>query len=102
MHHDDVAAEIAQGLLVLKARSKAAIHDIAEILGQFDLIGIVELRDNLADLGRHQTSEVFKTSEVCCSRSRLGSEVGCQRQNSPRQSSQTQLPENHVTLSRSS
>ena len=35
-----------------KARSEAAIHYIAEILGQFDLIGIVELRDNLADLDK--------------------------------------------------
>ena len=30
----------------------AAIHYIAEILGQFDLIALVELRDALADLGR--------------------------------------------------
>ncbi len=35
-----------------KPRSEAAIHYVAEILGQFDLIGLVELRDNLADLGR--------------------------------------------------
>ena len=35
-----------------KGRSKAAIHYIAEILGQFDLIGIVELRDDLTDLSR--------------------------------------------------
>ncbi len=77
-----VSKEIAQGLKVLKerisaaqvpsskldesfnlatwnirefgkvARSKAAIHYIAEILGQFDLISVVELRDNLRDLGR--------------------------------------------------
>lgn len=33
-----------------KARTDAAIHYIAEILGQFDLIGVVELRDNLGDL----------------------------------------------------
>ena len=33
-------------------RTEAAIHYIAEILGQFDLIGIVELRDDLTDLGR--------------------------------------------------
>lgn len=33
-------------------RSDAAIHYIAEILGQFDLIGVVELRDNLYDLNR--------------------------------------------------
>ncbi len=39
-----------------KARSEAAIHYIAEILGQFDLIGIVELRDNFArsEIGRPQ------------------------------------------------
>ncbi|MCW5748449.1 MAG: endonuclease/exonuclease/phosphatase family protein [Alphaproteobacteria bacterium] len=35
-----------------KRRSEAAIHYIAEVLGQFDLIGLVELRDNLEDLGR--------------------------------------------------
>lgn len=35
-----------------KRRSDAAIHYIAEILGQFDLIGLVELRDNLTDLER--------------------------------------------------
>jgi endonuclease/exonuclease/phosphatase family metal-dependent hydrolase len=35
-----------------KARSAAAVHYIAEILGQFDLIGVVELRDNLRDLQR--------------------------------------------------
>ncbi len=34
------------------ARSKPAIHYVAEILGQFDLISIVELRDNLRDLAR--------------------------------------------------
>src|SRR5512138_577647 len=33
-------------------RSDAAIHYIAEILGQFDLVGIVELRDDLTDLAR--------------------------------------------------
>jgi len=82
MNHGDVPAEIAQGLLELKnrittakippskidetvniatwnirefgkkRRSEAAIHYIAEILGQFDLIGVVELRDDLTDLGR--------------------------------------------------
>ena len=31
-------------------RSKAAIHYIAEILGQFDVVSIVELRDDLRDL----------------------------------------------------
>jgi len=35
-----------------KARSRAAIHYIAEILGQFDLVGVVELRDDLKDLKR--------------------------------------------------
>jgi endonuclease/exonuclease/phosphatase family metal-dependent hydrolase len=33
-------------------RTEAAVHYIAEILGQFDLISIVELRDNLGDLKR--------------------------------------------------
>jgi hypothetical protein len=35
-----------------KPRSEAAIHYIAEILFQFDLIAIVELQDNLTDLSR--------------------------------------------------
>jgi len=35
-----------------KRRSDAAIHYIAEIIGQFDLVSIVELRDDLTDLGR--------------------------------------------------
>jgi hypothetical protein len=35
-----------------KRRSEAAIHYIAEILFQFDLIAIVELQDNLTDLSR--------------------------------------------------
>jgi hypothetical protein len=35
-----------------KRRSEAAIHYIAEILYQFDLIAIVELRDDLTDLSR--------------------------------------------------
>lgn len=82
MHHGTVSEDIAKGLIALKeritaakipsskldetiniatwnirefgrkSRSKAAIHYIAEILGQFDLIGVVELRDNLSDLGR--------------------------------------------------
>jgi hypothetical protein len=34
------------------ARTQAAIHYIAEVLGQFDLIGVVELRDDLRDLAR--------------------------------------------------
>lgn len=33
-------------------RTEAAIHYIAEIIRQFDLVGIVELRDNLKDLAR--------------------------------------------------
>jgi len=82
MNHGDLSPEIAKGLLALKERikaakipsskidetlniatwnirefgkkqrSKAAIHYIAEIIDQFDLVGIVELRDNLTDLGR--------------------------------------------------
>jgi hypothetical protein len=82
MHHGPVTPEIAAGLLALKNRIEAAkipsskldetinlavwnirefgkvrriepaIHYIAEILGQFDLIAIVELRDNLQDLSR--------------------------------------------------
>ncbi len=81
MHHGKVSPEIAKGLLVLKKRidtaeitsskidetinvavwnirefgkkrrTPAALHYIAEILGQFDLIGLVELRDDLSDLG---------------------------------------------------
>jgi len=77
-----VSKEIAKGLLVLRdridasgipsskldesfnlatwnirdfgktARSQAAIHYIAEVLGQFDLIGVIELRDDLRDLRR--------------------------------------------------
>ena len=35
-----------------KPRSVAAIHYIAEIMGQFDLIGLTELRDDLRDLKR--------------------------------------------------
>jgi endonuclease/exonuclease/phosphatase family metal-dependent hydrolase len=80
MHHGHVTPEIAAGLLKLKKRiasakippskldqsiniavwnirefgaserTDAALHYIAEILGQFDLIAIVELRDNLKDL----------------------------------------------------
>jgi len=82
MHHGDVSPEIAAGLLALKKRIDAAkippsqldqtinvaiwnirefgkkrrtlpaIHYIAEILGQFDLIALVELRDDLTDYGR--------------------------------------------------
>src|SRR5258706_15281056 len=82
MNHGNISPEVAKGLKVLrsriakaqipsskldetlniatwnirefgkKARSEAAIHYIAEILGQFDLVSIAELRDNLSDLGR--------------------------------------------------
>jgi hypothetical protein len=82
MHHGKVSPEIAQGLLALRKRiekaaipssrldetinvaiwnirefgkvprSDAAIHYIAEILGQFDLIAIVELRDDLSDFSK--------------------------------------------------
>lgn len=82
MNHGKVSAEIAEGLLALRKRidaaeipsskldesiniatwnirefgkgrrTKASIHYIAEILGQFDLVGIVELQENLGDLGR--------------------------------------------------
>jgi hypothetical protein len=82
MDHGKVSKQIAKGLLALQDRIKAAnipaskldetlniaswnirefgksartepaVHYIAEILGQFDVIGIVELRDNLTDLGR--------------------------------------------------
>lgn len=82
MHHGNVSPAIAEGLLALKKRigaaqippsqldqtvnvavwnvrefgkvkrTQAAIHFIAEILGQFDLIALVELRDDLTDLGR--------------------------------------------------
>lgn len=81
MHHGNVSPEIANGLLALKKRiaaanipsskldesinfaiwnirefgkkprTEAAIHYIAELLGQFDLIALIELRDNLHDLG---------------------------------------------------
>lgn len=82
MFHGNVSLEIAEGLKLLrkrinaakippskldetlniatwnvrefgkKRRSDAAIHYIAEIIGQFDFVGLVELRDNLADLNR--------------------------------------------------
>ncbi len=81
MHHGKVSPAIAAGLLALKKRidaakippskldetinvaiwnirefgkvkrTDAALHYIAEIIGQFDLVAIVELRDSLADLG---------------------------------------------------
>lgn len=82
MHHGDVSPDIAQGLLALKDcineaqippsqldqsiniavwnirefgkvhRTLPAIHYIAEILGQFDLVALIELRDDLTDLSR--------------------------------------------------
>lgn len=82
MHHGAVSREIASGLLALKTcieeasippskidetiniatwnirefgrvkRTEAAIHYIAEIINQFDLVAIVELRNNLDDLAR--------------------------------------------------
>jgi endonuclease/exonuclease/phosphatase family metal-dependent hydrolase len=85
MHHGPVSPEIAQGLLALRGRieaarippskldesinvavwnvrefgrarrSEAALHFIAEIIGQFDLVALVELRDDLTDLGRVMT-----------------------------------------------
>lgn len=82
MFHGNVSLEIAEGLQLLrkrieaaripaskldetlnvatwnirelgkKRRTQAAIHYIAEIIGQFDLVGVVECRDNLQDLER--------------------------------------------------
>ena len=80
MHHGKVNAKIARGLLALRRRIEAAripasaldqsinvavwnirelgktrreqasIHYIAEILGQFDLIALVELQEPVQDL----------------------------------------------------
>ncbi len=80
MHHGKITKDIARGLDVLKARIDAAkipsskldesitlatwnirelgksprldasLHYIAEIVGQFDLVSIVEVRDDLTDL----------------------------------------------------
>ena len=78
--HEGITPEIAEGLKILRERIKeipsskldetiniaswnirefgkeqrtdAAIHYIAEILSNFDLIAIVELRENLSDLSR--------------------------------------------------
>jgi endonuclease/exonuclease/phosphatase family metal-dependent hydrolase len=82
MFHGKISADIARGLKALRSRidaakipsskidetlniatwnirelgksprSEAALHYIAEIIGQFDLVSIVELRDDLTDLGR--------------------------------------------------
>ena len=81
MHHGSVSPEIAQGLLALQKRiaaakippskldetinvavwnvrefgkarrTEAALHFIAEVVGQFDLVALVELRDDLSGLG---------------------------------------------------
>ncbi len=80
MHHGKITQAIARGLAVLqhridlakipsskidetltvatwnirefgrRPRLKASLHYIAEIIGRFDLVSIVELRDNIADL----------------------------------------------------
>ena len=85
MHHGTVSPEIAQGLVALRARidasgipdskldetiniavwnirefgkkkrTTAALHYIAEILNQFDLVALVELRDNLGDMAEVMT-----------------------------------------------
>lgn len=82
MHHGDISIEIAKGLKELRKRiakskipsseldetlnlatwnirhfgrtprKQASLHYIAEILGQFDLIAITELSENLSDLGK--------------------------------------------------
>lgn len=82
MHHGTISPQIAKGLKVLQSRidkakipsskidetlniatwnirefgktprKEASIHYIAEILGQFDLVAVAELRDNLADLSK--------------------------------------------------
>ena len=106
MNHGNVSPQIAKGLLALKERIAAAkipsskldetlnlatwnirefgkrkrsvpaIHYIAEILGQFDLIGVVELRDNLTDLGRvlRILGPYWKSSRARC---RTTSRCGC-------------------------
>ena len=80
MHHGTISSDIAKGLKVLwdridkaeippskldeslnlatwnirefgrRARREASLHYIAEILGQFDLIAVTELRENLSEL----------------------------------------------------
>ncbi len=82
MHHGEISAEIAKGLKVLrgfiddseipsskldetlnlatwnirkfgqKSRMDVSLHYIAEIMGQFDLIAVTELHENLEDLGK--------------------------------------------------
>jgi endonuclease/exonuclease/phosphatase family metal-dependent hydrolase len=85
MHHGSVSPDIARGLVSLrerieaskippsrldetvnlaiwnirefgrKRRTTAALHYIAEILGQFDLVALVELRDSLEDMAEVMT-----------------------------------------------
>lgn len=80
MHHGEMTRDIAEGLKVLqrriqearipsskldetlnlatwnirefgrRPRKKASLHFIAEIIGQFDLVSVVEVRDNVSDL----------------------------------------------------
>lgn len=82
MHHGEISVEIANGLKELrkridnskipsskldetlnlatwnirhfgrKSRKDASLHYIAEIMGQFDLIAVTELSENLSDLGK--------------------------------------------------
>lgn len=82
MHHGIISTEIAEGLRVLRERiddadipsssldetlnlatwnirefgktprEEAAVHLIAEIIGQFDVVAVTEVRDNVADLER--------------------------------------------------
>lgn len=41
-------------------RTESAIRNLAHILGQFDLIGIVELRDHLADLDGQKLDQLIQ------------------------------------------
>jgi hypothetical protein len=80
MHHGEISTEVARGLKVLgerikeakippskldetlnvatwnvrelgkKRRQGASLHYIAEVMGQFDLVSVVELRDDVRDL----------------------------------------------------
>jgi endonuclease/exonuclease/phosphatase family metal-dependent hydrolase len=82
MHHGPISQEIARGLQVLnqriaaaqipsskldetlniatwnirefgkKPRREASLHYIAQIIGQFDLVSLVEVRDNVSDLAK--------------------------------------------------
>ena len=102
MHHGDVSPEIARGLLALNARIAAAkipsskldetinvavwnirefgkvrrtlpaVHYIAEILGQFDLIAIVELRN---DLDRSRTASCRSSGRAGTSSIPTGSTI---------------------------